>query len=440
MFTRALEAARPPLLTRNFVSLLTAQACFGYAFSSFLLLPKFLVTELAAGPVEIGRVMGIYGVTVVISMPLMGTAVDRFGRRDFLTAGAILMAVASLAFVVVDQVGPLLYALRALQGLGFSMAFAAGAALAVDKAPPPRLGQAIGVFGLTFLAMNAVAPAVIEEVAGRAGWSAAFATAACGSLFCALLSRRLRDRRSLPAAGEELPGLWQVATRASQVRISVVVALAGAALGAMFTFHQPFALELGMTQVRSFFVSYAAVAVAVRVGLGPMMDRAGRRRVSIASLVLYVCVVTAMAKLRPGELPLFGGILGVAHGLFYPAFNAVAVEGVGVHERGKVMALFQAAFNVGFAIGALALGLLADRAGYPAVFVAGGACALVALVVLAASPEGRVTRAPSGVRSAPSRRGSLAVRRSVPGAGRASGGGERAGSPPRARCGRAADT
>lgn len=389
MFEQAVATARPPLLTRSFASLLTAQACFGYAFSSFFLLPKFLVTELAAGPVEIGRVMGIYGVVVVIAMPLMGTAVDRLGRRDFLTAGALLMAVASLAFTVVEEVGLLLYALRAVQGLGFSMAFAAGAALAVDEAPPQRLGQAIGVFGLAFLSMNAVAPAVVEEIAGRAGWPAAFAIAACGALLCALLSRRVRERRSPPAAGEEVPGLWQVATRASQIRISLVIALAGAALGAMFTFHQPFALELGMTQVRSFFVSYAAVAVAVRVGLGPIVDRAGRRRVSIASLFLYVCVVTAMAELRPGGLPLFGGIMGLAHGLFYPAFNAVAVEGVGIHERGKVMALFQAAFNVGFALGVLALGVLADRAGYPAVFLAGGACAFVALVVLTASPEGR---------------------------------------------------
>ena len=81
--------------------------------------------------------------------------------------------------------------------------------------------------------------------------------------------------------------------------------------------------------------------------------------------------------------------LGLAHGVFYPAFNAVAVEGVGPHERGKVMALFQAAFNVGFSGGAFALGLLAARAGYPAVFEAAAACVLGALLLLIASPEGR---------------------------------------------------
>ena len=135
------------------------------------------MTQLHAGPAEIGHVTALYGLFVVCCLPTMGVVVDRFGRRDFLTAGAVVMALASLAFVAVDRVGPLLFVLRAIQGMAFSMAFVAGATLAVDEAPPERLGQAIGIFGLTFLAMNAIAPAASEEIALRAGWPATFVTA-----------------------------------------------------------------------------------------------------------------------------------------------------------------------------------------------------------------------------------------------------------------------
>jgi predicted MFS family arabinose efflux permease len=54
-----------------------------------------------------------------------------------------------------------------------------------------------------------------------------------------------------------------------------------------------------------------------------------------------------------------------------------------------VLALFQAAFNVGLNGGAFALGLLAEMRGYDAVFVPAGACVLAALVLLALAPEGR---------------------------------------------------
>ena len=46
------------------------------------------------------------------------------------------------------------------------------------------------------------------------------------------------------------------------------------------------------------------------------------------------------------ELSSASVLYGLAHGLFYPAFNALAIEGAGAHERGKVMAIFNGAFNV----------------------------------------------------------------------------------------------
>lgn len=384
------------ILTPSFVALLLAQACFGYAFSSFFLLPKFMVTELGAGPTEIGGVWACHGLAVVFCMPVVGGIVDRRGRRAFLTAGAAVMAVATFAFVTVDSVGPWLYLLRLLQGVAFSMAFVGGGTLAVDHAPPARLAQAIGLFGLTFLSMNAIAPAAVEEIAQRAGWQVGFALAGASATLSALLSLRLRDRPDAAANGVRIPGVVEFATRPRQLQISLVIALAGAALGALFTFHQPYALELGIHELKGFFVAYAIAAVTVRVGFGNLVDRIGRRHVSLACLVGYVFIVAGMTRLRPGWLPVFGGAMGITHGLFYPAFNAVAAEGVGAGERGKMMATFQASWQVGFSVGQLALGMLAERAGYPAVFWTGSACSAAALVALARFPVGRTERQPAG--------------------------------------------
>jgi MFS family permease len=173
----------------------------------------------------------------------------------------------------------------------------------------------------------------------------------------------------------------------------VVIALAGAALGVVFRFYQPFAIAVGIEQVKAFFVAYAAAAVLVRVALGQLVDRGRRRRVALVCLVGYVLILLGMTQLAPGTLAWFGAAMGATHGLFYPSFNAVAAEGVGPRERGKVMALFQAAWQVGFAIAQAGLGVLAARRGYPAVFVAGALCASAALLVLALSPEGRASPA-----------------------------------------------
>lgn len=399
-----IDAARPTpderhdepsgrLFTRSFAALLVAQASFGYAFSSFLLLPKFLDAQLGSGPFEIGALMALYGAVVVACVPLSGAWVDRHGRRDFMTGGALLMAASSLAFVEVDSIGPLLYGLRALQGFAFALVYAAGAALTVDLAPASRLSQAIGVSGLTFVSMNAIAPAAVEEIAARASWSVAFGVASAGALLCAALSRRIPDARPRPAFDAEIPGLWSVAMQPRLLRMMCVVALMGIAMGAIFIYHQPFARAVGIANVRGFFIAYALAACAIRGGLGSVADRIGHHRVAIGALSLYVVVVTSMVALRPGWLPVFGAGLGIAHGFAYPALNAIVVEGAPANERGKVMSLFQAAFNVGFAAVSALLGMLAEREGYPAVFLVGGLCALTSLVALTYSPEGRSPRA-----------------------------------------------
>jgi MFS family permease len=387
-------APRAPdrLLTRSFAALLVAQAGFGWAFSSYFLLPKFLVAELHAGPREAGLLTAAHNAAVVLLMPPMGALVDRFGRRRFLIAGALLMAAASLAFTTVDSFGPAIFTLRVLQALAFAMAFAAGSALAVDEAPPERVAQAIGFFGLTFLSMNAVGPVIVEAVSERAGWSAGFGLAAVGALACAVLSLRVRERAGVRSAEEPLSGLLGVATRPSQLRISAVIALVGAAFSSLFTFNQLFAFDSGIERLRDFFVAYAIGAIGVRVAFGASIDRFGRRRASIASLAVYVGVALLAREIpRIGLAPLGAG-LGLAHGVFYPAFNAVAIERSGASERGKVMSLYQAAFQGGGAIGAFALGLLAESAGYPPIFTVSAACLALALVVLVLSPEGRRVR------------------------------------------------
>lgn len=380
---------RGVLFGPDFTALLIAQASFGFAFSSFFLLPKYVDSQLGAGPFEIGLLTAVYGAVVIVCVPAMGVLVDRHGRRDFLTAGALLMAAASLGFVYVEEMGPLLYALRAVQASAFAMAFAAGAALAVDLAPPARLSQAIGIFGLSFLSMNAIAPAAVEEISKRADWPTAFAASASGAVLCALLSRRIPDARPARGPSGEIAGLWTVATRPRLLRMMSIIALVGTAMGAAFIYHQPYAAELGIENLKSFFIAYAAVAVFIRGALGALADRLGLHRISIAALALYAIVVTSLAALQPGWLPLYGAGLGLAHGFAYPALNAIAIRGVHESERGKVMSLFQAAFNVGFAGFSFALGWLAEREGYPSVFIVGGIGALAALVLLSRSPEGR---------------------------------------------------
>lgn len=377
------------LLSRDLVSILVAQTCFGYSFSSFLLFPKFLVTELGANPAQIGQVATANRFSTMVGLLVSGVMVDRFGRRPFLTAGAVLMTLASLSFYWVHEFGSLIFLLRGCQGLAFGMAFAAGSALVVDLAPPRKLAQAIGYFGLTMLSTNALAPLSVEALAAVSGWRFAFAAAALGAGACVLASFLIREPRRGQIETRQVSGLLQVALDPKQLRCALVIAIVGAAFATVFVLHQPFAVEVGLDQLSLFFVAYTGAALLVRLGAGPFVDRIGRSRVAVGSLFLYAVAVSLTADLPEVGLLALGALLGLAHGFFYPSFNALAVEGANEHDRGKIMAVFQAWFTAGGAFGTFALGALAHAQGYPVVFLVVGVAAFLALGVLAISPEGR---------------------------------------------------
>lgn len=377
------------LLSRGIVSVLVAQSLFGYSFSSFLLFPKFMATELGANAAEVGQMATVNRVSTMLGLLLAGMVVDRFGRRPFLAMGAVLMALASVSFFWVDELGWLAYALRALQGVAFAMTFAAGSALIVDLAPPERLAQAIGYFGLTMLATNALAPLSVEFMAEAVSWKFAFMVAAAGAAGCFLASFFVRDPDRGSHARAQAPALLEVVLDPKQLRCALVISIVGAAFAALFVLHQPFAIRLGLERLSGFFIAYTVVALLVRLGLGPFVDRIGRSRVALASLALYAVGVTLTVDLEAVGLIPLGGLLGLAHGFFYPSFNALAVEGAGENERGMIMSVFQAWFSAGGAVGTLLLGALVHWIDYHGIFLAMGLATFLAFGILALSPEGR---------------------------------------------------
>jgi MFS family permease len=367
--TASIENAEPPLFTRDFALVLATQFTFGFAFSSFLLLPKFVVTELHGTPRQVGYVGALAVLTAVLVSPLCGRLLDRGRRLPHVVLGCVLSGFAALGFVFVTEAGPYLYAVRAVQGVSYTLYFVAAGTLVADLSPPSRLGQALGWFGAGGLVMNAIATLVAEGVAARFGWHAVFYAAAASGFAGALLSLCLREpERAAGAATSVEPAPRP--TSSSRNAVLWGAAAGGTAFGALFTFTQPLALSLGDTNISPLFAGYTAAALLVRLGFGTLADRVGRARIGGGALGVYALVVAMTAGLARGWLAPLGVGFGLAHGAFYPSLNALALEGVARGERGRAGAWFNAAFNAGVLLVTFGFGHVAQYYGYRSVFLA----------------------------------------------------------------------
>jgi predicted MFS family arabinose efflux permease len=285
-----------------------------------------------------------------------------------LVLSLVLQGGASVGFVFVTEVGILAYLLRIAQGVAFVLVFNCTTTVAADLLDKRHLARGVGYLGVAMMLTNALAPLVVEPIVEYFDWPTAFVTSGALALLPLFAIALLKDPKSSAAS---LPS--DQIDHGPLRPIYYASLLMGAGLGAMFTFVQPFALEQGAERVGQFFLGYVATAVGVRTVLGRLTDRVGPTKVSVAGLAFYALVLLATAGLRVNLLIPLGAGLGIAHGFLYPALSAAGLFMTSGERRPVFMGWFACAFNAGFAITVLVLGPVADRYGYPTLFLIVGA-------------------------------------------------------------------
>jgi MFS family permease len=261
---------------------------------------------------------------------------------------------------------PLVYVARAVQGVGNTLVIGGAAALVTMFVTPKHHARAFGLAGSASLAMNALASYTTERLAHAFGWGVAFEVAGGIALLAFVFTSAIPPVESQPVI-EPAPHSAGGATGARSVTFAALAG--GAAFATIATFTQPLVLELGGTDVASLFVGYTVTALAVRLGLGTFVDRWGRRRAALAALSLYVLAVLAAAAIRPAWLFALGLAFGAAHGLLWPALNALAVERAAIGRSGSALTRLHATFGIG-SMGALwGVGWLVHAIGYSLSFV-----------------------------------------------------------------------
>ena len=373
-----------PLFSPPFLRLLGMQAAYGFSFSMFFLLPKYLA---AAGesPSRIGLVMGGFGVACVATIPFLQVVVARLGRRGALMAATLALALAASVFAAVLPVGIPAIFLRASEGITWTIMFSTAGALTAELAPRGRLAQAIGLAGAAALIMNAVAPSIGEPLADKFGYRPVFVLAAVAALVAAAFARRLPDLRPMAAIDPlrlaPTPAANTVDLRARRVPIYIVFGLSGIAFSMLFTFLAPFALAHGVNQIRDFFIGYTGAAITVRLLGGRLADRLGHRMIATVALALYGGVVACTGLFGPHHLYALGICFGLAHGAVFPAVMALLINNTPPHLRPRVLGIANGAMSIGVS-SVFPAGALIARIGYPAMFaIAGGLVALAALLI-----------------------------------------------------------
>ncbi|RFU20364.1 MFS transporter [Geodermatophilus marinus] len=358
-------------------------------FVSFCLTLASLPAYAVAGGAPAGTaglVTTVFLVVTVAGQALVPAATARFGIGPVLAAGLLALGAPAPLYAVDDGLA-WLSAVSAVRGAGFAVLTVLGAMLAARVAPADRRGEAIGLYGLAIAVPNLVAvPAGVALVlGGQVGWLAWLSAAPVLAL--PLVPGLVRAVTLPPASGTASAA----AARAAMVPAAVllVVTLAGGGLVTFLPIERP---DGALATVALLVFGVTGAVARWRAGL--LADRLGTGALLPAGLVAAALGLAGVAAgLVAGDGWVLAGaaLFGIGYGAVQNLTLLRAFARAGESGATAASAMWNASFDTGTAVGALVLGLAAERAGLPWTYTA------VAVVLLLTLPLARAAARPAPV-------------------------------------------
>jgi MFS family permease len=320
---------------------------------------------------QIGMVTSIFGVTKAITNLGMGALSDRVGRKPVIVVGGIVSALGGAVIASADHFAGLLLG-TALIGLGGGSTFV-GIMVAMTEAIPKRIGLAMGLFQLAAYGGSTLGTSLAGYLAVSQGLRQPFtvlmvisAVGAVASFLFVPEIGKLRGEETKPRERVRITfyvdKLWPMyfAGFSSKIMDSLVVSflplyLTGLGMG----------IGRASTVMSAFTFSWALLQPLT----GHTSDRIGRKRIIVVglagSMISIVCFTLTgnFALLVACSL-----ILGVEAAFFYTPLVAMVSDIAPSELEGTLIGSYRFFRDMGYFVGPLLLGVLADRLGLNTAF------------------------------------------------------------------------
>jgi len=342
--------------------------------------------QMGASALEIGSLFSAFSLATVLLRPLVGRAIDRYGRKPFFLVGIGAYLASMLLFFSAHDLTYLFLA-RVTQGVGSAFLWLSAYAIVSDLAPGEEKGSSFGridqrlwqgalvgtTIGLTFTGFLGL----------ERGWKLTFASFGLLSGLALLLAwTRLEETRR--ARLETMPQPLLQGQLAILMGIVLLTSIAYYIIGPilMIFLQDRFSTEISVLALA--YLPSALIYSFLPSRMGRIADRMGRRLPMALGLLTGAIVALLLPNL---ENLLFLTILWAAEALAFsaatPAQEALVADLSGQESRGTAFGLYTFAYSLGSVIGPLIGGWLYDHRGYASPFYLTAATLLLGACLIA---------------------------------------------------------
>jgi MFS family permease len=352
-----------------------------------------------------------FGLTKAVANLFAGALADRFGRKPVLLAGWLIGLPVPLLIIWAPS-WDWVVAANVLLGINQGLTWSTTVIMKIDLVGPARRGLAMGLnesAGYVAVAVTALVTGAIAAEAGlRPGpFLVGLAYAGLGLGLSALFVRETsphveHEQAAVGAVGRPTwrEVFWRTTLRDRSLSAASQAGLVnnlndGLAWGLLPLFYA--AAGLTITQIAVLAAAYPAVWGIVQVGTGALSDRIGRRGLIAGGMLLQALAIAVIALGSSFGIWLAAAVaLGLGTAMVYPTLLAAVADVAEPAWRASAVGVYRLWRDLGFAVGAVVAGVIADLGGMAAsIWAVAAITALSGFVVLARMRETRPGAVPS---------------------------------------------
>ena len=374
-----------PLFTRDFVFLLICHGLVAVGWSSMLLLPTYF-HRLGFARAEIGELMAAASIGGLVMRPMVGWALDKFGKRATLTLGKLVLMAGMLTLGTPSPSLSDLYLARILIGIGAGTIFTGFFAFVAQHIHPNRRTEGIAIFGISGLLPLALNGAATYVQPDAATINALFPKLVLPILLATLILWRVREQRA--SMGVSLPGKKSVQFRFGSLfslpLISVWIAslIFSTLVSAFMAFATLSTYGISAQNPQNIWVWYAFGAVGVRLIGSKAPDFLGPVNFVVPSIVTYGCAFIGLSEgIYAWHYALAGLLAGFGHGFCFPVLTSLVIGRACEEGTSRALALFTALWEIAALSTTELLGKIGDNQGMNILFTGLGCATVLSLSI-----------------------------------------------------------
>lgn len=349
--------------------LLTSALNFGNYFvgSSFSL----WVVDMGGSNTTYGLLHSLFSLVVLLTRPIAGWIVDHGRRRTAFICSTALFAVAMILMLYAPTFG-VFAAMRLVQGMGNGCALSIAHTSSYDYIPPDKMDKGIGYVAMFTSLMSALTATFSVGTYNQSGpgtlvlWSV-LSLAVAAALSALVVFRVPAERK--PFRLREIFDLSEMFER--RALVPAVLAALSVNLGfGLRSYIILYGRSLGIANPGWFTTISALGLVIVRFALDliPRNGHSTTRRVGFAYAVFVAYLVCLGVCRSAAVFFLAAGLWAVVYGILTPELQSMAVRAVPRSRFGAAGSTFLCSTDLGMILGSYFGGLMADHAGYRAMF------------------------------------------------------------------------